>query len=167
MKTYLVIGLIGFLSLHAAIPSAVEVTSMPAAPKEDKELAWVDEQIKAILPARVGIADGAINSLRDPMKLAKPAPKTSGGTSLMAPPKLGATTLLPLKPVVVEEPLRLKALMNKSALISEKWYKVGDTVRGYSLAEIKPNSVLLLGKKGQKLILFLTKPNNKIQITTK
>ena len=167
MKAYLMIGLIGFLSLHAAVPATSETATLSASiSKDDKELAWVDEQIKAILPSRVGISDGAINALRDPMKLTKPAPKTGPGGTLLAPPKLG-TTLLPPKPVVVEEPLRLKAMMNKSVLISGKWYKVGDTVRSYSLAEIKPNSVLLVDKKGHKLILFLTKPNNKIQITTK
>ncbi len=70
-------------------------------------------------------------------------------------------------PKVVEEPLRLQALMNKSALINGKWYKVKDSVRSYTLAEIKPNSVLLTGKKGQPLILFLSKPNNNIKINTK
>lgn len=163
MKTYLIIGLIGFLSLHAAVPSAAGVAS---APQEDKELAWVDEQIQAILPARVGISDGLINSLRDPMKMLKPVPKTPSGMNLLAPPKLGTAGTL-VTPKVVVEPLRLQAMMNKSVLISGKWYKTGDAVRNYSLAEIKPNSVLLISKKGQKLILFLTKPNNKIQITTK
>lgn len=166
MKTYLIIGLMGLLSLQAAVPSAAEGTTTSILPKDDKELAWVDEQIQAILPARVGISDGMISSLQDPMKMLKPAPKAPSGMQLMAPPKLGISgTVLP--PQVVVEPLRLQAMMNKSVLISGKWYKTGDAVRDYSLAEIKPNSVLLIGKKGQKLILFLTKPNNKIQIITK
>lgn len=156
MKTYFTLSLIiGAFSLHAAIPEAadVKVTTMP--PKEDPQLAWVDEQIQAILPSRVGIPDGMINSLRDPMKMAIPA------SSLLPPPKLGT---VPLK---VEEPLRLQAIINQSVLISGKWYKTGDMIRDYSLTEIKPSSVLLMGKKGHKLILFLTKPNDNIQITTK
>lgn len=155
MKTYFTLSLIiGALSLHAAIPEAAEVKAQTMPPKEDPQLAWVDEQIQAILPSRVGISDGLINSLRDPMKMIKPA-------SLLPPPKLGT---VPLK---VEEPLRLQAMINQSVLISGKWYKTGDMIRDYSLAEIKPNSVLLMGEKGHKLILFLTKPNDKIQITTK
>jgi hypothetical protein len=167
MKTYLILSLIGFCSLHAAIaPSTSDGTAMVTLPKQDKELAWVDEQIQAILPARVGVADGLINSLIDPMKMAKRAPAATNGMKLLAPPTLGKTGIL-LPPKPVEEPLRLQAMVNKSVLISGKWYKVGDMVRNYTLAEIKPNSVLLTGKKRQKLILFLTKPNSNIQITTK
>lgn len=72
-----------------------------------------------------------------------------------------------LQPKIIEEPLRLLAIMNKSVLISGKWYKIGQSVRDFTLAEIKSNSVLLTGKKDQKLILFLTKQNNNIKITTK
>jgi hypothetical protein len=167
MKTYLILSLIGFCSLHAAVmPSVNSGTAMTTLPKQDKELTWVDEQIQAILPARIGVADGLINALLDPMKMTKPAPVASTGIKLLAPPTLGKTGIL-LPPKPVEEPLRLQAMVNKSVLISGKWYKVGDMVRNYTLTEIKPNSVLLLGKKRQKLILFLTKPNNNIQITTK
>ena len=64
---------------------------------------------------------------------------------LLAPPKLGSMS--PEAPKVIEEPLRLQALMNKSALINAKWYKLNDTVRGYTLSEVKQNSVLLIGKR--------------------
>lgn len=167
MKKRIFLGVIGVLCLEASIPAASKETGpiIVAQPQTDKELAWVDEQIQAILPARIGISDGLINSLRDPIKLKKPAAVTTAGNKLLPPPKLGAGLVLP--PKVVEEPLRLTALMNKSAFISGKWYKTGDAVRDYSLSEVKPNSVLLTGKKGQKLILFLTKQNNNIKITTK
>jgi len=159
MKTYLFIGL-SLLSLH--VYAAVDSTSVSVVPQpnEDKEVAWVNEQVLAILPARIGIADGFINSLRDPMKMKKAAP--SIGSKLLAPPKLGSI----LQPPVIEEPLRLLAIMNKSVLINGKWYKSGDSVRNFTLAEIKSNSVLLTGKKDQKLVLFLTKQNNNIKIIT-
>jgi hypothetical protein len=134
----------------------------------DKELLWVDEQIKAILPPRVGVSDGFINSLLDPIKYVK-APKPLGGAGgLLAPPKLGGG-IIPLNtpPKIVEEPLRLQALMNKSALINGKWYKANDPIRNYSLSEIKSNSVLLSSKKGQPLLLMLTKTNNNIKLNTK
>ncbi len=167
MKTFLLITTLGLLSLEAAIPSAPrELQPMVVVqPQNDKELAWVDEQIRAILPTRVGVADGLINALKDPMKLKKAEVPLKSGNGLLPPPKLGSSMTLP--PKIVEEPLRLMALMNQSALISGKWYKMGQNVREYSVSEIKPSSVLLTGKKGQKLILFLTKPNNNIKITTK
>ncbi len=130
----------------------------------DNKLAWVDEKISLIIPSRVGIKESSINSLSDPIVLKKPAPSSSGVSSLLPPPKLGDALAAP---VVVIEPLRLQAMMNKSVLISGKWYQVGESVRNYKLAEIKPNSVLLVGNKDKQLVLFLTKDNNKIQITTK
>lgn len=143
-------------------PSTANVTVLQS--KSDKELAWVDEQIQAILPARIGVADGFINSLNDPIKYA-----SSGvsGIKLLAPPKLGMLPNLPLIPQVVEEPLRLQGLMNKSALINGKWYHLNDSVRAYTLSEIKPGSILLSGNKGQQLILFISKQNNNIKINTK
>lgn len=171
MKQYLLIGLIGILPLYAAPSAPTEiVTTTATQPQKDRELAWVDEQIQAILPARIGVSDGMINALKDPMKLQKPTPKVTAGTPgaphLLPPPKLGTTAIV-LPPKPVEEPLRLQALMNQSALINKKWYKLNETVRNYRLSEIKPNSVLLVGSKEQRLILFLNKPNSNIQITTK
>lgn len=162
MKSLFAMTLISVMSLHAAfesapvaVPTGGTVTVVQS--EGDKELTWVDEQIQAILPARVGISDGMIGSLGDPMKMNK-AP-----VNLLAPPKLGSLGL----PKVIEEPLRLQALINKSALINGKWYKLNDPVRTYTLSEVKTNSILLTGKKDKKLILFLNKQNNNIKITTK
>lgn len=169
MKTLLTFTFISVAALHAAFPSApipgaVNNTVTVVQSGNDKELTWVDEQIQAILPERIGVSDGIIGSLADPMKMKKPIAVISSG-SLIAPPKLGSTGIL-TPPKVVEEPLRLRALMNKSALINGKWYKIGDPIRTYTLSEIKPTSVLLTGKKNKKLILFLTKQNDNIKIIT-
>jgi hypothetical protein len=170
MKKHLLLGFISFISLHAAMVSpqttVTAVTVVQSQPQGDKELTWVDEQIQAILPARIGIPEGFINSLRDPMKMKKPIPVATIGSRLLAPPSLGSTGII-APPKIVEEPLRLLAIMNKSVLISGKWYKVGDNIRNFSLLEVKSNSVVLADKKDQKLILFLTKQNNNIKIITK
>ncbi|MDO9207490.1 MAG: hypothetical protein Q8R86_09955 [Sulfuricurvum sp.] len=151
------------------LPVTENVTVLQS--KSDKELAWVDEQIQAILPARVGVSDGFINSLIDPIKYIHPVriPSTlsSPMMNLLAPPKLGNLPVMPTLPKIVEEPLRLQALMNKSALVNGKWYKINDSIRTYTVAEIKPSSILLSGKKGQPLILFLNKTNTNIKINTK
>ncbi len=147
MKTYLVAVLAG-LSLYASTPSPF--------PKDDSQLTWVDEQIQAILPPRSGVPNQSIDALGDPMKMILPAVSAQpGGKGLLLPPP------------IIEEPLRLQAIINRSVLINGKWYKSGDAVRSYTVSEIKPGSVLLSGKKAQQLILFLTKPSDKIQITTK
>jgi hypothetical protein len=166
MKALLTLTLISVAALHAAFPSApVPETVTVVQSVGDKELTWVDEQIQAILPARVGVSEGIVGSLLDPMKMKKIVPVASSG-NLLAPPKLGSTGILAL-PKIIEEPLRLQALINKSALINGQWYKLNDPVRTFTLSEIKPNSVLLLGKKEQKILLFLTKQNSNIKITTK
>jgi hypothetical protein len=166
MKTYILLIFIGAQYLYSAAPmvTSPSVTVM-AAPQShtDQELAWVDDQILAILPARVGVPDGYINTLRDPMKMKNVLPALKSGGGLLAPPKLGSLEA----PKIVEEPLRLLAIMNKSALINGKWYKIGQNIRSFTLSEIRVNSVLLTGKKNQQLILFLTKQNNQIKIITK
>jgi hypothetical protein len=177
MKILSITSIILTLTLHASntinapmtLPASDNITVLQN--KSDKELAWVDEQIQAILPSRIGVADGFVNSLNDPVKYLASAPK-AGDTSmkLLAPPRLGAMPMLPnllLVPQIVEEPLRLQGLMNKSALINGKWYHLNDTVRGFTLAQIKPGSILLSSTKGRELILFISKQNNNIKIDTK
>lgn len=177
MKTFVIASIILTLTLQASntinAPMVSSGTSnvsvLPT--KSDKELAWVDEQIQAILPARIGVADGYINSLNDPIKYVSPkATLGINGINLLAPPRLGGMPNLldmPIVAKVVEEPLRLQGLMNKSALINGKWYHINDAVRSYTLAEIKPSSILLSGAKGQQLILFISKQNTNIKINTK
>jgi len=167
MKKYLFLGCISFASLFASTASAIAPSNSVNVVQSqgDKELTWVDEQIQAILPARIGIPEGFINSLRDPMKMKKITVVPKAG-NLLAPPRLGSIGIM-TPPKIIEEPLRLQAIINKSVLISGKWYKVSDSVRNFTLLEIKPNSALLADKKDQKLILFLTKQNNNIKIITK
>lgn len=175
MKTLFALTVITLASLYAAFPSTPVIPTTEGnvtiiQSNGDKELAWVDEQIQAILPARIGISDAVVGSLSDPIKLKKPV-RTGGvlpiGTPvLFAPPKLTSVPKIAL-PKIIEEPLRLQALINKSALINGKWYKLNDSIRAYTLSEIKFNSVLLTGKADQKLILFLSKQNTNIKITTK
>jgi hypothetical protein len=169
MKKHLLLISLAASCLYGTVPAVTSpsVTVMDAPQSHtDKELAWVDDQILAILPARVGIPDGYINSLKDPMKMKKSPLSTNGG-NLLAPPKLGSSGSLLTLPKIVEEPLKLMAIMNKSVLINGKWYKTGQTVREFTLSEIKVNSVLLTGKKNQQLILFLNKQNNNIKLNTK
>lgn len=167
MKKYLLLGFLSSLTLNAVTTPTTSVTVAQSSIQGDKELVWVDEQIQAILPSRVGVSEHFINTLCDPMKMKKSPPVITNGSKFLAPPKIGSTLGVITPPKIIEEPLHLLAIMNKSVLINGKWYKVGESIRNFTLSEIKPNSVLLSGKKDQKLILFLTKPNNNIKIITK
>ncbi|MDD5716293.1 MAG: hypothetical protein PHW64_00690 [Sulfuricurvum sp.] len=173
MKKYLFFGYITALSLQAIVPTMVVTQSgTMSQPQGDQQLAWVDEQIEAILPSRIGISENFINTLRDPMKLKSlPAASKEVRSPFLAPPKLTMhqPTLIqqPIAPPkIIEEPLRLQAIMNKSVLINGKWYKHNDPVRSYTIGEVRSNSVVLNDAKNQKMILFLTKQNNNIKIIT-
>jgi hypothetical protein len=196
MKTLALTSFLFSVALQAAnsintpmvIPATGVITTL-AAPNSDKELAWVDEQIQAIKPQRTGISDAFINSLGDPIKHTvstrtpniPPPFLNPPKMTLLAPPKLGTLTpVMPSIPKVVEEPLRLQALVNLRALINGKWYRVNDLVRlhslttvnndaarSYTILEMKSSSIVLRGPDGKPLILFLTKTNPNITINTK
>jgi len=48
----------------------------------------------------------------------------------------------------------LKAVFEKSALINDKWRKLGSTVEGYEVYDIKEHSVVMYNKKKQKKLLL-------------
>jgi hypothetical protein len=118
------------------------------------ELAWVDKQIDSIKPPREGINSAAITSLNDPfIFLKKPAETLTKGSPI-------ASNSFVFKSEVKTAPvLRLTAIMNDTALINGKWYKVGDTLHGYKLLAINTKSVNLRSKK-TKLTLS-TQSNSK------
>ncbi len=116
---------------------------------------WVDGQIKAIKPPRSGISHTAINAIKNPFIYVYPESKASDSKAAAKT----ATTTAP-------KPLRLSAVMNNVALINGTWYRVNDKVRGYTLAKIVPDSVLLTSGKTKKM-LFVTEENPNIQIKIK
>ena len=48
--------------------------------------------------------------------------------------------------------LKLITIINSKAKINNKWYKVGDNIKGYRVDTIKKNSVILLRNKKQKIL---------------
>ncbi|MDD2789421.1 MAG: hypothetical protein PHU40_02020 [Sulfurimonas sp.] len=112
------------------------------------ELAWVDHQIDAIKPPRTGVTSATISALSDPFiflekKVNSDATKqvaATSGTYTFKSPAPTAPTLI------------LSAVMNDSALINAKWYKVGDTIHGYKVLSIDLKSAHL-ASKNKKLTL--------------
>ena len=53
-----------------------------------------------------------------------------------------------------EESFKLTAIMNNSANINGKWYKLGEKIGSYKLEDIMDDSVFLRSKDKEKIILF-------------
>ena len=125
------------------------------------ELAWVDEQIEAIKPARVGIKNYQIAKLHNPFIYLKPkqTSKSKGGKPSVVSKTAVSTTkqhsVEQTTPVKSYKTLTLEAIINKSALINGKWYKEGQSVRGYKINKVNGNTI------------YLTKNNKTKVLTTK
>ena len=118
---------------------------------KDQELMWVDQQIAAILPPRLGIANEAIDTIKSPFKLEETVTFTPEGLAIAKP-----------KPI----PLRVTLIINSQALINGRWYVKNDTIEGYHISSITRNYVTLANKKETK-ILTLNKNDSDLKIYTK
>ncbi len=124
------------------------------------ELSWVDKQIEAIKPSRVGVSLKEISKLKDPFiflhkdKEEKQKVKLNKNTVYK--------THIPSKPTIqkVHKGLFLEAILNKSALINGKWYKVGDKIYGYTVVNINAKSVELVKNKKKKILTTKSKKTN-------
>ncbi|UCM99524.1 hypothetical protein LCX93_08255 [Sulfurimonas sp. SWIR-19] len=128
-------------------------------------LAWVDEQIEAIKPPRIGVSEKEISRIKDPFiflhkkndsKKNKTGKKTVFGAHANYKKVMQHSTLH----------FRLDAILNKSAMINGKWYKQGKYIYGYKLAKVGRNSVLLV-RKNKKLLLSTKSKSKKIKIYNK
>jgi len=120
------------------------------------ELAWVDEQVEAIKPPRVGLDLKKLSKIRDPFIYLRISSKKKGKRRASTRRAKAPTGSKVKKTVQAKKfKLTLNAIMNKSAMINGKWYHMGDKVYGYELAEVNLNNILLIKKK--KKILLSTK----------
>lgn len=122
----------------------------------NEDLAWVDKQVEAIKPPRSGVSARTVNKTRSPFF------KVSEKQTVVK--NDGTTVKTEKKPVW--EPLKLEALLNRSALITGNWYKEGERVRQYKVAKISHDSVLLKSRHKQ-LKLSIKAANPKIKLQTK
>ena len=138
------------------------------------ELAWVDEQINAIKPPRKGVSNFAISRLRDPFLFLKKKTEkndvqkaTKNGKSAI--PDSTATSLSSTSEVqdtFSRTAFRLSAIMNHSALINGKWYKLNEKINGYTLSRISI-SYVVLSKKGKNVLLTTNSTNMNIKFKNK
>ena len=119
------------------------------------ELQWVDEQIEAIKPARVGLKSHEISKITDPFIFVKSQEKANKKTRK-------AKTVYHAKHhkrYYSVKRLHLAMTMNRSAKINGKWYKIGDTLHGYKITAIDVTEVTL--RRHKKEYLISTNSKNK------
>ncbi|MDQ7068169.1 MAG: hypothetical protein Q9M40_09480 [Sulfurimonas sp.] len=132
------------------------------------ELDWVDQQVNAIKPSRVGMKSTDIYRLKNPFVFLEKNRTTPLKTSKQNQPKkdISPKVVKAQKVKTVNKILSLGAILNNSVMISGEWYKIGDMVNGYKIIEISPKSVLL--SKHKKQLLLSTKSNsNKLKFLNK
>jgi hypothetical protein len=123
------------------------------------ELSWVDEQIEAIKPPREGVSNYEISRIKSPFVFlykqknlkTKQDKKNKTATRKKVVTNVSKNTLVKSSHHVG---LRLSAIINGSALINGKWYKAGQNVYDYKVADVRLTSVLLI--RGNKKLLLST-----------
>ncbi|WP_457748313.1 hypothetical protein [Sulfurimonas sp.] len=130
-----------------------------------KELAWVDEQIEAIKPARIGVSEKEISKIKDPFIFLH---KNNNSKLSKIKKELSSTSHSVYKKSIKHQIIHfnLEAILNKSAMINGQWYKEGSYIHGYKIAKVNRQSVLLM-RKNKKLLLSTLSRSNKIKINNK
>lgn len=128
-------------------------------------LAWVDEQIEAIKPARIGVSKKEISKIKNPFIFLH---KDTDSKKSQATKGISPSSYAGYKKVLKRKSIhfRLDAILNKSAMINGKWYKEGGYVYGYKLAKVNRKSVLLT-RKNRKILLSTKSRSRKIKINNK
>lgn len=116
------------------------------------ELSWVDEQVSAIKPERVGVSKSEIAAIKDPFIIYNTIEKIDkdGKKSVVIVKKDLDKIKFPKEEKKVR--LILQAIINNSVLINDKWYKIGEKIGKYTLKDIRGTLVMLVYKK-KKLVL--------------
>lgn len=129
------------------------------------ELVWVDEQVEAIKPARVGISLKEISNIKDPFIFLhkNDNSKLSERKKGIIPASYAGYKKVARRRVIH---FRLEAILNKSAMLNGRWYKQGSYVHGYKLANVDRKSVILI-RKNKKLRLSTLSRRKKIKINNK
>jgi hypothetical protein len=127
------------------------------------ELQWVDEQIQAIKPSRSGVDKKSIEMLTDPFIFIKKEStekntKQSNGSNKLSP---NTTTKSTTNAIVKKETsFALDAIMNDSALINGKWYKINSKIGQYTIKTVDKTSVVLSYKSKELLLTTRSKSKN-------
>jgi hypothetical protein len=110
------------------------------------ELKWVDEQVEAIKPPRSGVSKAKVNAVKNPFVFLEKNKEKSAKQAAASKAKTASkSSSLPNANKVAKKTnvLSLSAIINKSALINGKWYKLNDKVGRYTLSSVDGTTVIL------------------------
>lgn len=125
------------------------------------ELSWVDTQVDAIKPSRVGISNFEISKVKDPFiffkkeTLERKGKKVSNVVKHSSIKKSSTSSKDDTKKQVS---MVLSAIINNSALINGEWYKLDQSIKGFIVSSITRTSVVLT--KGSKKLVLTTNDKN-------
>lgn len=137
------------------------------------ELTWVNDQVDAIKPPRKGESTYKISKIQDPfIFLKKNAEKGFKGkknskakTAIkkVRSSKRYRSSSSSRKVRYLRSGLKLSAIINNSALINGKWYKLGDKIDYYKIAKINNQSVTLKYKTRTRVLTTKSKEKLKFK----
>ena len=112
----------------------------------------IAQQIAEIKPARIGVSNRAVNSVRSPFIYMKTI--TKHGKKV---------TVVQEKKRIKFKPMKLESAINKNVKINGKWYKEGDRIREYTIIKVSDDGVAYLKSRKKELKLYLNQKNDKIK----
>jgi len=129
------------------------------------DLSWVDEQVKAIKPARLGIDNSNISKVKDPFIFLEKNGYKKKKVVIKKVTKKVTKKVEKVKVVKkVGADINLDMVINVSALINGTWYKAGDNVLGYTLISVgRDSATLTFDGKTKKLRIKSKKSNLKFE----
>ena len=179
MKTHLLILALVSSIIQAETTPVKEVAKVPQATskpqgnafavslvKTSNNTSWVDQKIEEIKPQRNGLRSSSLSGLKSPFIVIRKEVKSDGVKAKVTVSKTDAKSLLPTRKDMSKEPLTLQIVLNSTVLINGKWLKENDSFRGYKIAQIQSNHVVL-ERKNKKIKLFIAQKNDNINISTK
>ncbi len=130
------------------------------------ELAWVDEQVEAIKPPRIGMKNRELAVVKNPFIFLNKNRSVSSGKKSSTQQKSAKKKVASTSAIKKKTSLSVTMLMNSSAMINGTWYKVGDIVNGYKVSKMDTHSVLLT-KKSKKLLLSTNSKSKNLNFNNK
>ena len=108
------------------------------------ELKWVDQQIDAIKPPRVGIIKSEVHKVPDPFIFLKNKPKKKSNKKSSKSKRIYSKKTISKNSVVIPKiNFSVDAIINKSAFINGKWYKLGSKIGSFTISDIERTRVEL------------------------
>ena len=117
------------------------------------EFLWIKEKIKEIQPIRDGLNKEDLYSIQSPF-----IQKKYLNTQIKSKNKKNISPKLH----IVSKGLTLEAIINESALINKKWYKIKDKIGAFMLHSVRAKSVVLLHKDEKFTLTIQSKNKNLI-----